>query len=143
MLSQGIPTGNYSQRELHQTRQQRKTYTLREEKGQRLGSHSTGNTVGVGGLYLISSLRNMSKRKSKAIIVGKSDDKCKQCKGELVIKKHHQLTEKIKNQHYYFTQWDYCRKCNKVFFDERFRVANHTGQMLDEINRQNSFIESI
>lgn len=85
----------------------------------------------------------MSKRKSKAITVGRSETSCPQCNGNMIIRGHKEITQKLKSQYYYFTQWDYCTACRKVFFDERFRVINSKGADLEEIERQKSFLKSI
>ena len=74
----------------------------------------------------------MSKRKSKAITIGKSKKPCRICKGEMVVKKHSSITEKLRKQYYYFSQWDYCRNCNKVFFNEHFKVLNGKGADMEE-----------
>ncbi len=87
--------------------------------------------------------RAMSKRKSKAITTGKSDKKCHQCSGEMVVRKHGEITRKLLDQYYYFTQWDYCRTCNKVFFNERYKKLNSKGADLEEKQRQETFINSL
>ena len=89
-----------------------------------------------------TNTRAMSKKK-KSVTAGKSEEKCPQCQGEMFIKKHPQITEKLRNQYYYFTQWDYCTKCKKVFFADEFKVTNGRGADLEERERQRSFISSL
>ena len=85
----------------------------------------------------------MSKRQSNALTVGKSEHQCGECKGEMVIRKHAEITEKLRRQYYYFTQWDYCKRCNKVYFDEKYRKVGERGAQLDEVRRQESFLASL
>lgn len=85
----------------------------------------------------------MSKRKSKAITIGKSEKKCPKCKSDMITRKHPEITPKLRNQYYYFSQWDYCKSCNKVFFNENHKILNPKGVELEEYNQQQSFIKSI
>lgn len=85
----------------------------------------------------------MARKKSKAIVIGKSKDVCKKCRGEMVTKKHPKITDKLRNQYYYFKQWDYCRNCNKVYFDERYRVVNRKAQPIEEQKAQEAFFFNI
>ena len=85
----------------------------------------------------------MSKRKSKAITIGKSENKCKQCFGDLYIKKHPKITSKQLNKYFYFSQWEYCPRCKKVFFDERYKVMNRKGFALEERQQQLNHFNSI
>ena len=87
--------------------------------------------------------RAMSKRKSKAVTIGDSGDVCRVCQQQMVVKEHPETTPKLRKQHYYFSQLDYCRKCIKVFFDERFKIINGKGADMEELERQKSFIQSI
>jgi len=87
--------------------------------------------------------RAMSKRKSKAITVGESKRPCKICHGKMVVRKHKEITPKLKKQFYYFSQWDYCKNCNKVFFNESFKVNNAKGQDLEELERQENHLFNI
>lgn len=85
----------------------------------------------------------MSKRNKESFVVCKSDKVCRSCGEEMVIKKHKEITQELRNQFHYFTQWDYCRKCNKVYFNEAYRVLNSKGQDVEEYNRQLNFLRSI
>lgn len=85
----------------------------------------------------------MSKRKSKAITIGRSKIKCINCKGGMIIRKHPEITEKLKSQVYYFSQWNYCKQCKGVFFNERYKVLTARGNNWEETQRQNNFITSI
>ena len=85
----------------------------------------------------------MSKRKSKAITLGKSEFKCKFCKGEMVVRKHPEITKKLKSQVYYFSQWDYCKRCKKVYFSENNKVLTSRGSDWEETQRQNTFLKEI
>lgn len=85
----------------------------------------------------------MSKRKSKAITIGKSENKCKFCGNQMVTKRHPEITKKQKQQYFYFKQWDYCSKCGKVFFDEKYRVITGRGSDFEDYNRQQSFLRDI
>ena len=82
-------------------------------------------------------------KKSKAITVGESEFQCKQCRGKMIIRKHKEITDKLRKQYYYFSQWDYCGNCNKVYFNEEFKHINRKGMELEEYNRQQSFLQSI
>lgn len=87
--------------------------------------------------------RAMSKRKSKAITTGISDKPCKICFGKMIIRKHKEITPKLKKQYFYFTQWDFCANCNKVFFNENFRKNNPKGQELQERREQEQHLLNI
>lgn len=87
--------------------------------------------------------KDMSKRKSKAITVGKSNRACPHCAGEMIIRKHGEITDKLRKQYYYFTQWDYCVRCKEVFFDEKNKKLNPQGVQLQEVLRQRDFLASI
>ena len=39
------------------------------------------------------------------------------------IRKHREITEKLLRQPYYFTQWQFCRRCKYVQYREQFRVV--------------------
>ena len=75
--------------------------------------------------------------------MGDSLTLCPNCGGKMVIRKHLEITDKLRQQFYYFTQWDYCGLCNKVFFDEKYKVTTHKGSILEEDLRQQSFLRSI
>jgi len=85
----------------------------------------------------------MSKLRTKAITIGKSKNICNYCNGELVIRKHSVITEKLRNKHYYFSQWEYCHPCNKVFFEERYKVLNAKGSDMEEYNNQQQHLLDI
>ena len=86
----------------------------------------------------------MRRKKRKSITVGKSEFPCKNCGGEMVIRKHGEgENEKLRRQVYFFKQWDYCQPCNKVFFNEEFKVTTGRGSDWEEIQRQTSFLKSI
>lgn len=77
-------------------------------------------------------------KKQKSITIGKSESRCprKSCAGEMVIRKHQQITPKLKAQAYYFSQWDYCHSCNSVWFDEKYKVLNSRGAEMEERQQQ-------
>lgn len=83
------------------------------------------------------------RNQKKAITTGKSDKPCKICKGEMIIRKHSQITDKLRKQHYYFSQWEYCLQCKKVFFNDAFKVNNPKGEMWEEIERQERHLLNI
>ena len=81
--------------------------------------------------------------KSKAITIGKSENKCSHCKGDMIVRKHPRITEKLKSQYYYFSQWDYCHRCNKVYFNEEFKINNSKGRILEELQDQEKHLMEI
>lgn len=85
----------------------------------------------------------MSKRKSNAVTVGASDGTCPACGYDMVVRKHAEITEKMRKQYFCFTQWDYCKRCNKVFFDEKYKKNLPLGVQWEERQQQVSFLKSI
>lgn len=79
-------------------------------------------------------------KKKQSIVVGTSKNPCRKCKNSLVVKKHTQITEKQLKQPYYFSQWDYCRACNSVYFEERYKVLRPD---LAELEQMNNHMKSI
>ena len=98
--------------------------------------------LGLNPRALGTNPRAMSK-KTKAITVGESEYKCRQCHCKMIVRKHKEITNKLRKQYYYFTQWDYCGTCNKVFFNEEFKKLNPKGMELEEHTRQQVFLKSI
>ena len=89
--------------------------------------------------------RAMSKKKgkTKAIVLGKGDKPCPHCGGELIIRAHKEITKKLRNQSWYFTQWEYCYPCGHTFTNPQYEVVNPKGVELKERQQQESFFKSI
>lgn len=48
---------------------------------------------------------------------------CRTCRSPLELRKPTLTSEKLK-KHYYYSAYYYCRRCNKIYFDETFKVVN-------------------
>lgn len=59
-------------------------------------------------------------KNNKAIEVG-TGIICRKCNVATVTKKHPPHWQNRKS--YYFTQWDYCKKCCSVYFDEKYKSS--------------------
>ncbi len=87
--------------------------------------------------------RAMSKRRNKSKTIGESNAKCRDCRGKMSVRTHISITQKMRSQFFYFTQWDYCDRCKKVYFDEKYKKLNPKGAQLQEVERQQSFFKSL
>lgn len=47
---------------------------------------------------------------------------CPRCGGELYTKTHTKQQTGYLKKNYYFSQWEKCRNCSYVLFDEQFKV---------------------
>lgn len=54
---------------------------------------------------------------------------CRKCNIPTMIRRRTKLP---KDKLFYFVQWEYCKKCNSVYFDEKYKNSNL--KMLDELN---------
>lgn len=70
---------------------------------------------------------------------------CPKCKGVMERRGHKEIDQKILNQPFYFTEWDYCRTCNHLQHYEEKKVWNDGTQKnaLEEIERQENHLFSI
>lgn len=89
--------------------------------------------------------------KPRHVVVGKGN-LCPDCSLETERRKHKEIREKQKRAPFYFSEWDACKKCRKVWFYEIFKVWNHNEaaqnylkhqQELRELRTQHSHLKSI
>lgn len=48
-------------------------------------------------------------------------NKCPKC-NDFMERRKHNFTKKKTNKSHYFSEWDYCKKCNHVQFYEKYKV---------------------
>lgn len=60
---------------------------------------------------------------------------CRKCNKPTVIRKR---TEKPRDKNFFYTQWEFCPRCNAVYFDEQFKSNDWK-----EDERQKSFLNDI
>lgn len=86
---------------------------------------------------------NMAKRKTYEII-GKGCE-CRRCKNQTEKRTHKEITEKLRKQPYYFTEWDRCPACGWIQLYEAKKVwnDNSTAHYIQEVDRQESFFASL
>lgn len=82
----------------------------------------------------------MSKRNYK--VIGKGND-CKKCRVPMERRSHKDGFRVKPTQYQYFTEWDYCKPCGHVQHYEVFKRNTPKGHILEETNRQNSFLNNI
>jgi len=63
------------------------------------------------------------RRKNTEILKG--DRICPKCDQIMQRRKHKEILESIRNQPYYYSQWDYCRTCKHIQHSDEFRVINY------------------
>ena len=49
---------------------------------------------------------------------------CKECGEIMERRKHSYLSPELLDKPYYFTEWDYCKKCGYVQHYERYKIKN-------------------
>lgn len=69
--------------------------------------------------------------KKSIIIIGEGGI-CPKC-GELMQRRtHKEITPKMIKNKCFFSEWDYCKKCNAVFFKEEYRIWKTKSQKIIE-----------
>ena len=79
----------------------------------------------------------MSKKgkiKTYAKVIGNGEE----CTNGCGLMERRKRIKPPKNKSYFFTEWDYCRKCSHVQHYEKFKST-----VWQETERQNNFIKSI
>lgn len=59
---------------------------------------------------------------------------CPRCKSNMEVRQHDKLRPKQKKAPYYFSQWDYCTRCNYIKLYEDKKVWNN-GLKRDSKNK--------
>lgn len=60
---------------------------------------------------------------------------CRKCNEPTIIRKRVVIP---KNKDFYYKQWEFCKKCNAVYFDEQFK-----SPVWSEAENQESFFKSL
>ena len=60
---------------------------------------------------------------------------CPKCNGNCVIRKR--IAPPI-NKNFYYKQWDFCKKCNAVYFEEKYKSSEWV-----ENERQQDFFSNL
>ena len=77
---------------------------------------------------------------------------CKKCNKPMERREHLEDDDKHLQKAYYFSEWDYCRKCKILQHYEHKKVWNNNHEaiklkrklgLFKEMEKQNSFIKSI
>lgn len=64
----------------------------------------------------------MSKNK-KFTVINKESERCPKCPNKMQ-RRTHRADVSHKNKQYYFSEWDYCIKCNHCQLYEKYKVFN-------------------
>ena len=72
--------------------------------------------------------------KKKFVETSPSEKICKNCGYLLQIRKYKKLPIKLVRKSYYFSEWEFCKNCNSVFFEDENRIML-TGEMKEKIAR--------
>ncbi len=75
------------------------------------------------------------KKNNKAIVIGNGEN-CPKCFKPMERRKH--PPHWVNRKNYYFTEWDYCTKCNHTQLYEKYK-----SQDWQEDERQESFFRSL
>lgn len=72
-------------------------------------------------------------------------EKCPKCKEMMVRRKHRELTAKILTQPYYFSEWDYCWRCQHLQHYEKFKVwaSNERATFLKEMEERDNLFKNL
>lgn len=60
--------------------------------------------------------RNLIKSESKSL--------CPRCDNLMERRKHKEVLDFLKEQPFYFSEWDYCRPCKYVLHHEEYKITN-------------------
>ena len=63
----------------------------------------------------------------KYAIIGEGNN-CPKCGKPMQRREHKEITQKILNQPYYFSEWDVCRPCHHIQMYEYKKVFNNKGR---------------
>lgn len=55
-----------------------------------------------------------------------SIEECPKCKGIMERRSHREITEKMLTHDYFFSEWDFCKKCKHVQHYEKFKFKTAT-----------------
>lgn len=70
----------------------------------------------------------------KVIDIGKGI-LCPKCNKQCITRKRIKNPE---NKNFFYTQWDFCKDCNAVYFDDKYKSGDR-----QEDERQKSFFDSL
>jgi len=86
----------------------------------------------------------MKVKKYKVKIIGNGEE-CKNCNILMQRREHSEITHKIRQMSYYFSEWDYCSNCKHVQHYEKFKVFNKTekGNIAKYLEEQNMLFKNL
>lgn len=94
-------------------------------------------------IYKLNNLVEIMSKNKKYIVIGFLC-KCPKCLN-LMERRGHSNLKKQKKIPFYFSEWDYCKKCKHLQHYDKYKVFNKIISKVDfdEIKRQDSFLKSI